>query len=429
LKVKIFLAVTAAAIIFSLAFVGFSLYDHDPIFKEGPPPSFGNEIGTINPETAHQLEFLFNGSGIPSMALGILVGDELVWAKGYGHQPDLSTVYMIGSIDKTMIATSILQLAEQGLLKLDDDINDYLPFPVRHPDYPDLAITIQMLLTHTSGLPHDVPGTGSILGSDGPMVRWELKNHRNFSALYRYLFPPSENKLAGIFSLDSDDQPDFWLSKPGRNYQYSNTAFLLFLNMIIEKVSGLSHVEYIIENIFDSLDMENTSFEAADFPRDQIAVAYEDFGEGGASDLPITGMTASGKIRSNLIDLSKFLLVHMNEGSLGDTQIMTPESTALMHEQHKALTIQDFPPMYLTGVGLGWFLWENGYQGHGGAVPGYYAKMVFNEGEGVPYGIVMLMTYGCSKTPCDLDWFNEYFVGIRELLFEEAKSLASEQVK
>ena len=424
MKGKIILVAAAASIVLLIAIIGVSLYNRDPSFSDEPVPIIGNEIRTISTEANIQLQHLFDESGVPSMAVGILAGEELVWAKGYGEQPDLSTVYMIGSIDKTMIATSILQLAEQEQLALDDDINEYLPFPVRHPDYPEAPITIRMLLSHISGLPHDVSGTGFASGPDALMVRWELENSKDFTALVRYLIPPSDKKLEEIFSLESGAKPDFWLSKPGSSYHYSNTAFLLLSNMIIEAVSGQSHEDYIRENIFNPLGMENTSYQAEDFPRGQIAAAYEDFGRSGASALPITGLTATGKIRSNIIDLSRFLLVHMNEGSSEGMHILQPGSIAEMHDQQKALNFQDFPPMNLEGVGLGWFLWEDGYQGHGGAVPGYFAQLYINEGEDVPYGAVILTTYGCSKTPCDKEWFDTYFVRMRDILFEEGIAAA-----
>ena len=424
MKRKLVLGIGIPVLIITLfiAFVTAYLYIDTPAFKDAPVPEIGNEIGSINSSIESQIQQLFDDSGIPSMEAGILVGDELVWAKGYGEQPDLSTVYMIGSIDKPIITTAILQLVERGIISLDNDINEYLPFSVRHPDYPDKPITIQMLLTHTSGLPHDVPGTYYVYRNNGPMVRWLLKHQFRLSILFgEYFFPPTDTSIAKTFSAEN---ADFWLSEPGTSYQYSNTAFYTLLVGMIEEVTSQSYYEYINENIIEALNMENTSFEISDYPKDQIAIPYEDFGEDRENDLPITGMAVSDKIRTNVIDLSQFLLVHMNEGSLRDIQVLKPESVKLMHVPIIALSIDNFPPSYLDGEGLSWFHFGDDSQGHGGNVPGYSADMLYKEGLGTPYGIVILMNYGVSKTPVVWEWWEEYYVGIRELLFEEAEALA-----
>ena len=93
-------------------------------YAPGPAPTLGTEMGTLDPVVVEQIESLFEESGMPSMALAVVVGDELIWAKGLGEQPDLSTIYMIGSIDKAYVATAFLGQVEDGLIGLEDDINE-----------------------------------------------------------------------------------------------------------------------------------------------------------------------------------------------------------------------------------------------------------------------------------------------------------------
>ena len=421
---KTLLATLALIVLVAILLIAAKFAGDVPTFKEGPAPALGDEIGSIRPESAEKLQQLFEESGVPSLAAGIVVGDELVWAKGYGEQPDLSTVYMIGSIDKTFITTAILQLMEQGLIDLDDDINDYLPYEVRHPDYPDLPISIRMLLTHSSGLPHDVPGTYAVSDADGPMVSWELVNQSNVDGLWDYLFPPSRERMGKVFSVEATGGPDFWLFKPGTGHQYSNTAFLLMLTGIVEEVSGQSYPAYVQEHVFEPLGMENTSFEASDYSQAQLAVPWEDFSTNGMSELPLTGMTASGKMRTNVPDLARYLLAHMNRGMLGDQRLLEPESVVLMHEKQRYLNINDFPPKHLNGAGLSWFHWAGGYQGHNGFMPGYMAEILYNEGDGVPYGMVIMMTKSHSKTEIDRGWWNDYYVPFVDTLLEEGKVIA-----
>ncbi len=110
------------------------------------------EIGTGDPQVDAQLQTLMEAGGVPSMAVGIVVDDTLTWAKGYNSVAGVDTVYIVGSVTKPFIATAALQLYERGLLDLDADINTYLPYSIRHPQYPEVPITVRMLLTHQSGL-------------------------------------------------------------------------------------------------------------------------------------------------------------------------------------------------------------------------------------------------------------------------------------
>ena len=163
-KTVVVILILILILVFTLILVSRSPYNDIPV------PKLGSEIGSITPSINEQIQVLHEKSGIPSLAVSIVVGDELIWAKGYGNQSDLSTAYVTGSIDKTFITTAIMQLNEKNLIDLEDDVNGYLPFSVRHPDYPDIPITIRMLLTHKSGLPHDIlfsqSGNGEIwLGS------------------------------------------------------------------------------------------------------------------------------------------------------------------------------------------------------------------------------------------------------------------------
>ena len=82
-----------------------------------------------------------------------------MWYNGYGfskflarQKPTKDTIYLIASISKTVAATALMQLYEKGLFCLDDDVNDFLDFNVRNPDYPSVPVTFRMLLAHRSSL-------------------------------------------------------------------------------------------------------------------------------------------------------------------------------------------------------------------------------------------------------------------------------------
>src|SRR5262245_4052838 len=103
----------------------------------------------------------------PSVALTVVLGDRPVWTKAFGHADvgaktvaTPQTRYRIGSITKTFTALAILQLREDGKLKLDDRVRDHLAtIAVNARNVGRLDVTIRELLTHTSGLERDLPGT------------------------------------------------------------------------------------------------------------------------------------------------------------------------------------------------------------------------------------------------------------------------------
>lgn len=85
--------------------------------------------------------------------------DEIAWEGAFGladvsmaKPATRSTLYNIESISKLFISVSAMQLWEKGMLNLEADINQYLPFAVRNPNFPDHRIAPRMLLTHTSSL-------------------------------------------------------------------------------------------------------------------------------------------------------------------------------------------------------------------------------------------------------------------------------------
>nr|NIN67041.1 serine hydrolase [Anaerolineae bacterium]NIN97171.1 serine hydrolase [Anaerolineae bacterium] len=248
-------------------------------YAEGPAPTMGAEIGTMDAAVEARVNQIFRESGIPSMAVAVVAGDQLVWAKGFGEQSDLATVYMVGSIDKPFLATALLQMLEQGQLGMEDDINDYLPFEVRNPHEPGTPITLRMLVSHRSGLVHDVQGLRYV-DNDGPMLRWRFwhQSHR-LSDLWNSFLPHSRREIIeeAFTAGASGDLAELWVGPPGRGFQYSNTAFYDLLGMAMEVVAGKPYQEVIQANVIAPLGMANTAFEAYTYPEDQLAIPYARF--------------------------------------------------------------------------------------------------------------------------------------------------------
>ena len=396
-------------------------------FADEPVPEYGSEIGKIDPTVIDRVEQVFNDSGIPSMAVAIVVGDELVWAKGLGEQTDLSTIYMIGSINKAYIATAFLSQVEDGLIKSEDDVNDYLPFEFRNPNAPDVPITLSMLMLHQSGFANEVPGMRYV-ANDGPMNWWRFWNmdNKNIGDLWHSIIPFTQSGDEVVERAVCEGDPAaVWPHRPYAGLTYSNDAYYYILGRVIGDIESTTYQDVVMHRVVTPLGLQNTSFEAYDFPKEQLAIPYFRTADE-YKPFPVTGMNASGLLRSNVLDLARFMALHMNDGMLDGVQIVSQESISQMHARGVDISSSDWIDMRLEGWGWGWQLWTNDLMGHTGAVPSFMSQMTYRDAE-TPYGIVVLMNGGCSFMECDWDWLGDTFGVIREILMEEAEKQAAEQ--
>ena len=208
-----------------LIFLGVSVVTL-PIHSQSLPDSTSKKIDSLFKK--------WDNNNSPGCALGIVKDGQLIYKRGYGmanldYNIPISTksVFDIQSITKQFTAMSILLLAKQGKLSLNDDIQKYLPELPRY----QCPITIRHLIHHTSG----IRGVNEMLALAG--MRGE--NVRAFDDL-------------GLIARQKELN-----FKPGEEYVYSNEGYFL-LGLIVETVSGKSLREFAEENIFKPLGMINT---------------------------------------------------------------------------------------------------------------------------------------------------------------------------
>jgi CubicO group peptidase (beta-lactamase class C family) len=361
-----------------------------------------NRVQIIDDNFDQAIIDYMNNSHLPSMALAILKNNSMVWSKGYGYadlknkkEATNKTVYMLASISKTFAATAIMQLWEKGLLSLDDDVNEYLPFNVRNPNYPDVPITFRMILTHRSSIASRPANLFTIFS----IFRVP------YSQLGEYLNPGGK-----LYSPKNwEDFP------PGEKQSYSCTAFEL-LGYIVEYITHQSFPDYCTKNIFQPLDMKNTSYYPSFYKKQQLAVPYI-YLLGRYIALPEfeDRNYASGGLRSNLEDLSHYLIAYMNGGEYNGIRILKNDTVKLI-----------FTRQYLgdnfIGFGLGWEIYSshndsenNSRIGHNGGMPGSQTYMFYHVSDDV--GIIIFTNQHLSYSWSDLmDWFS-----IIDLLIEKAK--------
>ena len=315
------------------------------------------------------ITFLMKFAHKPSVSACIIINDSVVWSKGYGlydiennkpATPD--TLYLMASISKTVTATALMQLYDQGLFDLDDDVNDYLPFSLRNPNFHDTSITFRMLLSHRSSLASDnsdrlccsiIPGDPDIPSYPDP---W----------LEDYLTPGGSAYHSSVWSD----------SLPGEQYYYANIGYSI-IGYLVELMSGQNFNEYCKEHIFTPLEMYNTSFRLKDHNTSEIAIPYF-YQKGKYIANPHYGMHViypAASMRTSIEELSHFLIAHMNGGIYKDVRILNESTVELMHTRH-------YPPHNQgSGYGLGWSIKEKLFRkkeiGHSGGWPGVHTQMTY----------------------------------------------------
>jgi CubicO group peptidase (beta-lactamase class C family) len=205
-------------------------------------PALSSALQETSPQEAASIEAKVDEYLAPYLEMGnfsgsvlIAKGNEILMSKGYGKASfELNapatpqTSYCIGSLAKQFTAAAVMQLAEKGLLSVDDPIKKYLP-KYKYGD----QITIHHLLTHTSGVP-EIPFAAN--SEDSGSAKDTYKD------VYEQL-----NKTKLYF-------------KPGSRYLYSNTGYFL-LNLIVESATGKTIDIYNRDNIFAPLGMESTVYD------------------------------------------------------------------------------------------------------------------------------------------------------------------------
>ena len=209
---------------------------------------------------------------IPGVSISIVKNGDIVWDKYFGYSNidenifvDENTMFILASISKTVTATALMQLFENGFFELDDDIDDYLPFNVYHPDYPLVPITFKMLLTHLSG----IKDNWSVMTYYDGDPQLELSYYLN-----EYLAPGGEFYNSNL---------NFTNSMPGTNHTYTNNGAAL-IGLLVEEISNQPFNEYCSENIFAPLSMNNAFWFLSEIDNlDQVASPYQVTGGSGDS--------------------------------------------------------------------------------------------------------------------------------------------------
>ncbi len=277
--------------------------------------------------------------GVPGMTVALAKNGSMLYSQAYGNSnittqspTQKSTIFEIGSVTKQFTAALIMKLQEQGELRVDDSIQAYLP-EYKFPS----AISLRMLLTHTSG----------------------LENYTTFAQYAGW----AANGVSEQTILSAVSQAPL-LFPPGTQWSYSNSNYFA-LGAIIEKLSRQSYAANLEQYIFQPVGLASTYFSLP--PSAQSAIGYTLNATGEIPALVCDRSTAfaAGALSSNVSDLIAW------DNALINAKIVSPASFTAMTTPVSS----SIPGGGSYGFGLSLRTFDNHPTiWHGGAINGFTAE-------------------------------------------------------
>jgi CubicO group peptidase (beta-lactamase class C family) len=317
-------------------------------------------------------------SSLVGFAVAIVNKDSIVYAKGFGYANleaktpyTINTIQPIASISKTLLGVALMKAQEMGKLNLNDNINDYLPFKIYNPNFPNEKITIQQLANHTSSIidgnqydrayvfKDQIPPFYNNLPDE---TKQELKEAVD-------LFNRNEWMPLSDFIENQYSQNGIWYSKenfstnlPGRTYKYSNMGANIAA-YIIDLVSGESYIEFVQKHILDPLQMTKSGWPSKNYQPSNVSTLYW-YGY----PTPVYEQITYGDagFMSSITDFSKFLIT-MIQGYNGEDNILEATSYKVMMKDPMS---DDFKK------GIFWSI-DSEKIGHSGNDPGVISHAYF----------------------------------------------------
>ncbi len=353
-------------------------------------PAAEKPSSVILPNAAHALEradveAFFDGiiplqlerSDIAGATVLVMKGGKDLLRKGYGFS-DVSkkktvdpetTIFRLASISKLFTWISVMQLAEQGKLDIDADVNKYLDFQIA-PAF-GKPITLRNLMTHTGGFEEEIR---DIL----------LTDPKQASPLREFLM---ENQPRRIFP-------------PGEVPAYSNYGVGL-AGYVVQRVSGEPFEQYVAEHIFQPLAMKHSSFkqplaeDLSAFPSD----GYRNNTEKPAVGFEIFSPGPAGGVSSTASDMGRFAQALLNGGEWSGHRILKPETLNAMW------TKQFGTSDALPGMCMGFYqTWRNGlhFIGHGGDLIAFHSLFLLEPKEKLAIFISYNSAGSANKTRTEI---------------------------
>ena len=297
---------------------------------------------------------------VPGLAIAVVSGDSLVFAKGYGvaelgkaARATEHTRFAIGSTTKAMTSAALGMLVDEGKLKWDDKVIDYLPELRLYDPYATRELTVRDLLTHRTGLP----------GTD---LFWVVRENQ-------YSIPEMVRRLRYVRPTSSFRS----------TWAYQNVVYSIG-GLLIERISGMPWETFLRTRLITPLGMRETELRVADI------VGKPDVGvpHGIVRDtvrvVPIRSTDAvapAGSVWSSVSDMSRWMRFVLDSGRVGTQRLITPATFRELVAPQIRAPMDEYPALALSqphffSYALGWFVQD--YHGqtawmHTGSIDGMSA--------------------------------------------------------
>ena len=298
------------------------------------------------------IEQVMREQEVPGFAIAVVRDQKIVYAAGFGlrnidNKNDKITpqsLFHMASITKPFVATSVMQLVEQGKIDLDSPVLKYLPY-FRLKDERYKAITVRLMLGHISGMP------------DVQDYEWDKPQYDD-GALERYVRSLTDKSL---------------IADPGTKFAYSNMAFEV-LGDVIAKVSGETFEGYVQKHILEPLGMNNSTLLVKHANQQLLTsphVVNPSFEVAVSKVFPYNRMhSPSSTLYSSVLDMTRWAIANMNRGELDGKRILKASTYDVMWKPAGE---------QFTRVGVSWFFGEHrGHRtvSHGGGDTGFRSNLV-----------------------------------------------------
>ena len=286
---------------------------------------------------------------IAGAVISIVKDGKVIFAKGYGYSdiekrtpvsPD-STLFRPGSISKLFTWTAVMQLVEEGKLDLDRDVNDYLDFKIP-ATYPK-PITLRNIMTHTPGFEETIQ-------------ELFVKDAKDLTPLGEYVKKHLPTRIY----------------PPGTTPAYSNYATTM-AGYIVQRVSGQDYYDYIEQHVLKPLKMEHSTFRQPlpDSLKGLASTGYDVASEP-AKGFEFVEAAPAGSSSVSAMDMTHFMMAHLQDGKYEGAQILKPETAQLMHSRQFA----NLPEMNAMCLGF-YEETRNGHRiiGHAGDTEAFHSDL------------------------------------------------------
>ena len=347
-----------------------------PIFVTWTVASAQSKMESGHDQALHLIEVWLDAQKdydkLPGISAAIIKDQDNVWSGGFGFanpeqqvKTKAKTLGSICSISKLFTAVGIMKLYDDGKLRLDDEVQDLLPWYNLEQQFADSGpITVRSLLTHSSGLPREA-NAPYWTGPDFP-------------------FPSQEQIRSGLKEQKT-------LYPASTYFQYSNLGLTL-LGEIIEEVSGTSYDEFIQDQILNPLALDQTrTTMPISLYGEQLAIGHSAVNRQGdrmkVNLFDGAGVTPAMGFSSSVEDLGKFASWQFRLLDTTVEEILKPATLRYMQQVHWT------NPDWNTTWGLGFVVYKGSdntkWVSHGGSCPGYRSVLMLNPKKKLAYAVMI----------------------------------------